>query len=112
MAKIGIRIIQTVRAVFSIFSCFLICHCYTGIQNSNIFFGRFKTVWIPEHHFINLLVHPNPLLTGVRVAAATRTIRIGTSVLVLPFFDMRRLAGEVAMPRGGCCLNRSKIADC
>jgi alkanesulfonate monooxygenase SsuD/methylene tetrahydromethanopterin reductase-like flavin-dependent oxidoreductase (luciferase family) len=56
----------------------------------------FRTVWIPEHHFINLLVHPNPLLTGVRVAAATRTIRIGTSVLVLPFFDMRRLAGEVA----------------
>lgn len=56
----------------------------------------FQTVWIPEHHFINLLVHPNPLLTGVRVAAATRTIRIGTSVLVLPFFDMRRLAGEIA----------------
>lgn len=56
----------------------------------------FQTLWIPEHHFINLLVHPNPLLMGVRVAAATRTIRIGTSVLVLPFFDMRRLAGEVA----------------
>lgn len=56
----------------------------------------FKTVWIPEHHFINLLVHPNPLLMGVRVAAATKSIRIGTSVLVLPFFDMRRLAGEVA----------------
>jgi len=56
----------------------------------------FKTLWIPEHHFINLLVHPNPLLMAVRVAAATSTIRIGTSVLVLPFFDMRRLAGEVA----------------
>ncbi|MEQ1808029.1 MAG: LLM class flavin-dependent oxidoreductase, partial [Burkholderiaceae bacterium] len=25
----------------------------------------FQTLWIPEHHFINLLVHPNPLLMGV-----------------------------------------------
>jgi alkanesulfonate monooxygenase SsuD/methylene tetrahydromethanopterin reductase-like flavin-dependent oxidoreductase (luciferase family) len=55
-----------------------------------------KTIWIPEHHFMNLLVHPNPLLTGIKVAAATNSIRIGTSVLVLPFFDMRRLAGEIA----------------
>jgi alkanesulfonate monooxygenase SsuD/methylene tetrahydromethanopterin reductase-like flavin-dependent oxidoreductase (luciferase family) len=55
-----------------------------------------SSLWIPEHHFINLLVHPSPLLTAVRVAAATKTIRIGTAVLVLPFYDMRRLAGEIA----------------
>jgi alkanesulfonate monooxygenase SsuD/methylene tetrahydromethanopterin reductase-like flavin-dependent oxidoreductase (luciferase family) len=55
-----------------------------------------SSLWIPEHHFINLLVHPSPLLSAVRVAAATKSIRIGTSVLVLPFYDMRRLAGEIA----------------
>ena len=55
-----------------------------------------SSFWIPEHHFVNLLVHPSPLLSAVRVAAATKSIRIGTSVLVLPFYDMRRLAGEIA----------------
>ncbi len=55
-----------------------------------------SSLWIPEHHFVNLLVHPSPLLTAVRVAAATKSIRIGTAVLVLPFYDMRRLAGEIA----------------
>jgi len=55
-----------------------------------------SSLWIPEHHFVNLLVHPSPLLTAVHVAAATRRIRIGTAVLVLPFYDMRRLAGEIA----------------
>jgi alkanesulfonate monooxygenase SsuD/methylene tetrahydromethanopterin reductase-like flavin-dependent oxidoreductase (luciferase family) len=55
-----------------------------------------SSLWIPEHHFVNLLVHPSPLLSAVRVAAATKSIRIGTSVLVLPFYDVRRLAGEIA----------------
>jgi len=55
----------------------------------------FDTLCIPEHHFINYLTHPQPLLTAVKVAAATRAIRIVTSVLVLPFYDVRRLAGEI-----------------
>lgn len=55
----------------------------------------FDAVSIPEHHFINYLVHPQPLLTAVKVAAATRFIRIITAVLVLPFYDIRRLAGEI-----------------
>ena len=55
----------------------------------------FKTLCIPEHHFINYLTHPQPMLTAVKVASATRTIPIITSVLVLPFYDIRRLAGEI-----------------
>ena len=55
----------------------------------------FDSLCIPEHHFINYLTHPQPLLTAVKVAAATEAIRIVTSVLVLPFYDMRRLAGEI-----------------
>jgi alkanesulfonate monooxygenase SsuD/methylene tetrahydromethanopterin reductase-like flavin-dependent oxidoreductase (luciferase family) len=56
----------------------------------------FATLGIPEHHFINYLTHPSALLTAVRVAGATRRIPIVTSVLVLPFYDIRLLAGCVA----------------
>lgn len=56
----------------------------------------FVSVTIPEHHFINYLVHPSTLLTAIKVADATKNVRILTAVLVLPFADMRRMAGEVA----------------
>ena len=61
---------------------------------------------IPEHHFVNYLVHPSPLLTAVRVAAATRRIPLISAVLVLPFYDMRRLAGEIAQAD---CLTGGRI---
>jgi alkanesulfonate monooxygenase SsuD/methylene tetrahydromethanopterin reductase-like flavin-dependent oxidoreductase (luciferase family) len=54
-------------------------------------------LWIPEHHFINYLAHPNPLMSAIKVASVTKRIRLTTSVLVLPFFDIRRLAGEIAL---------------
>jgi alkanesulfonate monooxygenase SsuD/methylene tetrahydromethanopterin reductase-like flavin-dependent oxidoreductase (luciferase family) len=57
---------------------------------------RFLSLTIPEHHFINYLVHPSPLLTAVRVAAETRSIPLISAVLVLPFYDVRRLAGEIS----------------
>jgi len=56
----------------------------------------FISLTIPEHHFINYLVHPSPLLTAVKVASETRHIPLISAVLVLPFYDMRRLAGEIA----------------
>lgn len=52
---------------------------------------------LPEHHFINILMNPNPLITAVKVADVTRAIPITTAVLVLPFLDMKRLAGEIAL---------------
>jgi alkanesulfonate monooxygenase SsuD/methylene tetrahydromethanopterin reductase-like flavin-dependent oxidoreductase (luciferase family) len=61
---------------------------------------------IPEHHFINYLVHPNPLLTAVRVAAVTERIPIVTAILVLPFYDVRRLAGEIAQAD---CLTNGRL---
>jgi alkanesulfonate monooxygenase SsuD/methylene tetrahydromethanopterin reductase-like flavin-dependent oxidoreductase (luciferase family) len=66
----------------------------------------FDTLCIPEHHFINYLTHPQPLLTAVKVAAATRAIKIITSVLVLPIYDIRRLAGEVCQTD---CLTDGRI---
>ena len=56
----------------------------------------FKSLGIPEHHFINYLTHPSPLMSAVKVASVTKRIRILISVLVLPFMDMRRVAGEIA----------------
>jgi alkanesulfonate monooxygenase SsuD/methylene tetrahydromethanopterin reductase-like flavin-dependent oxidoreductase (luciferase family) len=56
----------------------------------------FSSLQVPEHHFIDYLTHPSALLTAVRVAAATRRIPIVTAVLVLPFHDIRVLAGEIA----------------
>lgn len=66
----------------------------------------FSSLTIPEHHFINYLVHPNPLLTAMSVAAVTRRIPIITAILVLPFYDMRRLAGEIAQAD---CLSNGRI---
>tara|TARA_B100000676_G_scaffold311811_1_gene383197 strand:- start:18024 stop:19052 length:1029 start_codon:yes stop_codon:yes gene_type:complete len=66
----------------------------------------FDALCIPEHHFINYLTHPQPLLTAVKVAAATRAIRIISSVLVLPFYDVRRLAGEICQAD---CLTDGRI---
>ena len=54
-------------------------------------------VTIPEHHFVNVLLNPAPLQMAVKVAAETRRIDIMTAVLVLPYYDVRRLAGEIAV---------------
>ena len=46
----------------------------------------FATLCIPEHHFINYLTHPQPLLTAIKVAAATRRIthhHVGLGLAVL-----------------------------
>lgn len=61
---------------------------------------------IPEHHFTNALVHPNALLTAVRVASLTKRAPIITATTVLPFHDMRILAGEIAQAD---CLTDGRI---
>lgn len=55
----------------------------------------YKTVSIPEHHLVNLLMMPSPLQMAVKIAALTNKINITTSVAVLPLHDMRTYAGEV-----------------
>ena len=57
----------------------------------------FRGVTIPEHHFMNILMNPAPLPTAVAVASVTERIAITTAVLVLPFMDMKRAAGEIAV---------------
>jgi alkanesulfonate monooxygenase SsuD/methylene tetrahydromethanopterin reductase-like flavin-dependent oxidoreductase (luciferase family) len=57
----------------------------------------FTSVSIPEHHFNNYLTIPSPLVMAAAVAQQTRFIKIVSAVLVLPFYDIRRLAGEIAL---------------
>lgn len=55
----------------------------------------YDAVSITEHHLINILLMPAPLLFAVKIADATERVKIMTSVAVLPLHDMRSYAGEV-----------------
>lgn len=55
----------------------------------------FDSVSITEHHLINILMMPAPLQFAVKLASATRQIKIITAVVVLPLHDMRVFAGEL-----------------
>lgn len=57
----------------------------------------YDSVWFAEHHFSNYGYIPNPLLFIVRAAQETERIRLGTGVLVLPFWDPIRVAEDIAM---------------
>ena len=54
------------------------------------------SVYIPEHHLVNILMMPSPLQMAVKLATLTKKINLVTSVAVLPLHDMRTYAGEVA----------------
>jgi alkanesulfonate monooxygenase SsuD/methylene tetrahydromethanopterin reductase-like flavin-dependent oxidoreductase (luciferase family) len=57
----------------------------------------FTSLSIPEHHFANYLTIPSPLLLATHVAQRTEHVPIVTAVLVLPFYDPLRLAGEITL---------------
>lgn len=59
--------------------------------------GGFTSISVPEHHFADYLTIPSPLMLSVKVASATRHARIVTAVVVLPFYEITRLAGEIAL---------------
>lgn len=57
----------------------------------------FDIVWSTEHHGHEHIVGPNPLTLLVHFAPHTEQIRLGTAVIVAPYWHPLRLAGEVAM---------------
>ena len=56
----------------------------------------FTTAWFAEHHLSNCSVCPSPLLMATHCAGLTTTIRLGTAILVLPFYQPVRLVEEIA----------------
>jgi natural product biosynthesis luciferase-like monooxygenase protein len=58
---------------------------------------EFDYVWAPEHHFTEYGFCASPMLTLAAMASATKRVRLGTGVVVLPFNDPVRIAEEGAM---------------
>jgi alkanesulfonate monooxygenase SsuD/methylene tetrahydromethanopterin reductase-like flavin-dependent oxidoreductase (luciferase family) len=57
----------------------------------------YGTVWLLEHHFSDYFPTPSPLVLGSHIAGRFPELSIGTCVLVLPWYQPLRLAGEIAM---------------
>lgn len=56
----------------------------------------FDTLWTHEHHS-QAMVYPDPLMALAVVASHTRTIRLGTNMLLLPEWHPLRVAEQGAM---------------
>ena len=55
----------------------------------------YDNIWLTEHHFSGDY-NPTPLQAATAIAARTERIRIGTFVLLLPFYHPVRVAEDVA----------------
>ena len=52
-------------------------------------------VGLPEHHLINILLMPSPMLMAVKIASMTQRVKLISAISVLPLHDMRVFAGEL-----------------
>ena len=57
----------------------------------------FSSSWYGEHHFRDCQWTGSPMMVATAVAARTERIRIGTSVVLLPFHDPIRVAEDAAI---------------
>ncbi|MGE3150784.1 MAG: LLM class flavin-dependent oxidoreductase [Pseudorhodoplanes sp.] len=57
----------------------------------------FQSVWFPEHHLIEYIACPSPLMFIAAAAQRTTRIRLGTAIIVAPYYNPLRLAGEIGM---------------
>jgi flavin-dependent trigonelline monooxygenase, oxygenase component len=59
--------------------------------------GGFEIAWAAEHHGVEMTVAPNPFQILLYWAGQTERIRLGTAVVVAPYWHPLRLAGEAAL---------------
>lgn len=57
----------------------------------------YSAAWVIEHHFSDYYPTPNPLMLLSHLAAACPELELGTSVMVLPWYNPLRFAEDVAM---------------
>ena len=57
----------------------------------------FQSVWGVEHHFTDYTMCPDVLQYLTWVAARTKTVQLGSMVVVLPWHDPVRVAEQIAM---------------
>lgn len=57
----------------------------------------FDSAWFVEHAFSDYLPHPSPLISMSHIAALAPDLGLATAVLVLPWHNPLRVAGEIAM---------------
>ena len=57
----------------------------------------FRIAWFPEHHLVQYIACPSPLMLAVAAAARTKRIRVGTAIMVIPYYNPLRLAGEIGL---------------
>ena len=57
----------------------------------------FDIVWAAEHHAIEMTIAPGPFQLLAHFAAHTKQIRLGTGVVVAPYWHPIKLAGEAAL---------------
>ena len=56
----------------------------------------FDSVWLTEHHFRDDGYCPSPLVVAGAIGAATRTMGIGTNLVLLPLYHPVRVAEDAA----------------
>ena len=59
--------------------------------------GGFVIVWAAEHHALEMTIAPNPFQILTWWAAHTSRIRLGTGVVVAPYWHPVNVAGEAAL---------------
>jgi alkanesulfonate monooxygenase SsuD/methylene tetrahydromethanopterin reductase-like flavin-dependent oxidoreductase (luciferase family) len=57
----------------------------------------FDSLWATEHHFTEYSMIPNPLVFLAHMAGKTERVTLGAMVVVLPWHNPARLAGEITM---------------
>src|SRR5436190_2250066 len=57
----------------------------------------FDSIWTVEHHFTDYTMCPDPLQLLTWLAGQTRSLRLGTAVVVLPWHDPIRVAEQIAL---------------
>ncbi len=56
----------------------------------------FNSVWLTEHHFCDDGYTPSPLVIAGSIGARTKSMRIGTNLIVLPLHNPVRVAEDAA----------------